>query len=105
MSRLNPWAELGQSWPKNEVKADKLRQSRRSKEPEIIGFLLVDLVLLGPYLQSGSDRVADPVGVESFSSLQQFAQGLFHRFFAADCRQVEDPHVLRVGTLASVSRR
>ena len=49
----NPWAELGQTWPKNEAKGDKLRQSPRSKEPKIIGFLLVDLVLLGPYLQSG----------------------------------------------------
>jgi hypothetical protein len=34
---------------------DKLRQSLRSKEHQIIGFLLVDLVLLGPYLQSGFD--------------------------------------------------
>jgi len=34
---------------------DKLKQSRRSKKLEIIGFLLVDLVLLGPSLQSGFD--------------------------------------------------
>jgi hypothetical protein len=51
----NPWAELGETWPKNEAKVDKLKQSRWSKKPKIIGFLLVDLVLLGPYLQSGFD--------------------------------------------------
>jgi hypothetical protein len=48
----NPWAELGQIWLKNEAKVSKLRQNRWSKEPEIIGFLLVDLVLLCPYPQS-----------------------------------------------------
>ena len=34
---------------------DKLRQSREAKRPEIIGSLLVDLLLLGPYPQSGFD--------------------------------------------------
>jgi len=51
----NPWAELGQIWPKNEAKVAQLGQSSRSKEPKIIDFLLVELVLLCPYLQSGFD--------------------------------------------------
>ncbi len=45
----DPSAKLAQNWPKNEAKLHRLRQSRRSNEIEIIGFLSVDLLLLGPY--------------------------------------------------------
>ena len=43
--------------------------------------------------------MTNPVRVKSLGAFQQLAQGLLHQLFAADRRQVQDAHVLRVGPL------
>jgi hypothetical protein len=44
--------------------------------------------------------MTNTIRVESFAAIEQLAQGPLHQLLAANRRQVQDAHVLRVGPLA-----
>ena len=48
----------------------------------------------------GSDRMTNPVRIESLAAIRQLAQGLLYQLLAANRREVKDSHILRISPLA-----